>query len=56
MPAPSLAMATAGLKRAAAPVPSSLPSWKGVPANVVTAPVAMTTFRMTPPNAFESVT
>ena len=34
------------LKRAAAPVPSVLPSMPAVPASVVTTPVATTTLRM----------
>ena len=46
LPAPSLAMLDGEENRASAPVPSALLGFRGEPARVVTAPVAMTTFRI----------
>ena len=43
---PPIAMPYGWLKRAAAPVPSALPTCPALPATVVTAPVAMTILRM----------
>ena len=46
LPAPSLATEYGKANRATIPVPSVLPAFPGEPANVVTAPVAMSTRRV----------